>query len=240
MAGKSKTALVTGGGSGIGLAVARALVERDWNVAICGRDEDKLTRAIDDLSRAEAGIHHRLHASPADVSSQRDVQRWIEGACDRFGPPALLLNNAGVGASGAVDELDEPTWDRALAINLKGTFLCTREILPRMRAAGGGWIVNIASVAGKRGMPGSSAYCASKFGVVGFTEALAREQAGHGIRATAICPGYVDTPMVAGAPVPAEQMIRPEDVAATVLYLLELGPNVAVREIVLDRLGALG
>jgi ketoreductase len=236
---RNTTALVTGGTSGIGLAIGRALLECGWKVAICGRDEAKLSRARDELTRACPEIRDRLHGGTVDVSSADQVRSWVGEACDRLGAPALLVNNAGVGASGAVSELDESTWDRALDINLKGTFLCTREVLPRMRAGGGGWIVNIASVAGKKGMPRSSAYSASKFGVVGFTEALGREQAAHGIRATAICPGYVSTPMVAGAPVPASEMIRPEDVAATVLYLLELGPNVAVREIVLDRLGAL-
>lgn len=240
MGEESRTALVTGGGSGIGLAITRALVDRGWKVAICGRDEAKLSRAIDDLSRSRPHLRDRLHGSGADVSSQRDVRRWVEAACDRLGPPALLVNNAGIGASGTVPDLDGRTWDRALAINLTGTFLCTREVLPRMRSRGGGLIVNVASVAGKKGMPGSSAYSASKFGVVGFTESLAREQAEHGILATAICPGFVDTPMVAGAPVPASEMIQPEDVAATVLYLLELGPNATVREIVLDRVGALG
>jgi NAD(P)-dependent dehydrogenase (short-subunit alcohol dehydrogenase family) len=103
----------------------------------------------------------------------------------------------------------------------------------------GGWIINIASVAGKVGFAGSSAYCSSKFGLIGFTESLAREEAQNGIRATAICPGYVSTPMVADADVPAEKMILPEDIAATILYLLDLSPNVAILEIVMERTAAL-
>ena len=157
-------------------------------------------------------------------------------ACGHFGPPSILINNAGVGAWGEITELTEADWDRAHAINLKGAFLCTREALPPMRSRkDGGWIINIASVAGKVGFAGSSAYCSSKFGLIGFTESLAREEAQNGIRATAICPGYVDTPLVADADVPAEKMILPDDIAATVLYLLNLSPNVAIREIVMER-----
>lgn len=236
---ETRTALVTGGGSGIGLAISRTLLQRGWKVAICGRDGGKLRGAIEALARDDPEHRANVHASTADVSSSGDVKRWISDACARFGPPSLLVNNAGVGGWNEIPQLTEKDWDRVLDINLKGTFLCVREVLPLLRSRGGGWIVNIASVAGKKGMSGSSAYSASKFGVVGFTESLAREQAKHGIRATSICPGYVATPLVAGASVPEAEMIRPEDVAATVVFLLGLGPNVAVREIVLDRIGAL-
>jgi len=236
---ETRTALVTGGGSGIGQAIARALVDRGWKVSICGRDESRLRHAVENLSIGDSERRGRLHAVAADVSSIREVSRWVAEACDRLGSPALLVNNAGVGASGDIPDLAEQDWDLTIATNLKGVYLCTREVLPRMRSRGGGWIINIASVAGKKGMPGSSAYSASKFGVVGFTDSLAREQVKYGIRATAICPGFVATPMVEGARVPAAEMIQPEDVAATVLYLIGLGPNVVVREIVLDRRGAL-
>lgn len=229
-------ALVTGGSSGIGLAIVRALLGRGWKVALCGRDGNKLERATTDLAGNEPERAERLLASTADVSNAEDVRRWVSEACGRFGPPSILINNAGVGAWGEITELTEADWDRAHAINLKGAFLCTREALPPMRSRGdGGWIINIASVAGKVGFAGSSAYCSSKFGLIGFTESLAREEAQHGIRATAICPGYVDTPLVADADVSAEKMILPDDIAATVLYLLNLSPNVAIGEIVMER-----
>jgi 3-oxoacyl-[acyl-carrier protein] reductase len=108
-----------------------------------------------------------------------------------------------------------------------------------MRRRGGGWIINIASLAGKKGMPGASAYCASKFALVGFTETLAREEAKNNIRATAICPGYVATRMVEAVEVPASEMIHPHDIAATVLYLLDLSPKSVVREILIERIGAI-
>jgi NAD(P)-dependent dehydrogenase (short-subunit alcohol dehydrogenase family) len=236
---RRQVALVTGGSSGIGLAISRALLGRGWSVAICGRDGEKLERAAADL-RAEQGTDdERLVATRADVSSVEDVRAWVRGSSEALGDPDLLVNNAGVGARGAIAELDEESWDRAQAINAKGAFLCTREVLAPMRRRGGGWIINVASLAGKKGMPGSAAYSASKFALVGFTEALAREEAKNNIRATAICPGYVATPMVAGARAAPAEMAQPEDIAATVLYLLDLSPAAVIREIVIERLGVL-
>jgi 3-oxoacyl-[acyl-carrier protein] reductase len=235
---RPRSALVTGGGSGIGLAIAGALLERGWRVAICGRDAAKLDRAAAEL--AERGVAaDRLSAMSADVSAAAEVKRWVSAAGKRFGPPELLVNNAGIGFQGSIAEMDERQWDATLEVNLKGAMLCTRELLPSLRARGGGWVVNIASIAGKKGFANGSAYCASKFALIGFTECLQREEAAHGIRATAICPGFVATPMVADAEVPAERMIRPEDIAQTVLYLLSLGPTAVIREIVIERLGSL-
>jgi len=108
-----------------------------------------------------------------------------------------------------------------------------------MRARGSGYIVNISSVAGKKGMAGTAAYSASKFGMIGLSQSLQDEVKGQNIRVTAICPGYVATPLAEGAPVPAAEMIQPEDIAATVLYLLDLTPKVVIREMVIERIGAL-
>lgn len=230
MGPEGRSALVTGGSSGIGLAITRALLQEGWRVAICGRDPARLAEAAKGADASD-----RLLAAACDVSRADEVRNWVAAARDHFGPPALLVNNAGVGARAEIASLSEEQWDRALDINLKGAFLCTREVLPAMRSRGGGWIINISSVSGKKGFAGSSAYSASKFGLIGFTESLAREEAPHGIRATSICPGFVATPMVADAEVPAVEMIHPDEIARTVLYLLSLGPNVAIREIVLER-----
>lgn len=235
---EGRTAFVTGGGSGIGLAIARALVGRGFGVSLCGRDASKLERAARELSEAAGGQSGLVHWLAADVSVAADVARWIAQARERLGPPDLLVNNAGTGAFAPIVSLGEDDWERAMDVNLKGAFLCTREVLPLMRAGGGGYIVNIASLAGKKGMTGAAAYCASKFGLVGFTECLIAEEKANGIRATAICPGYVATPMVAGSGVDHSEMIQPEDIARTVLYLLDLSPKVIVREIVVERVGA--
>jgi 3-oxoacyl-[acyl-carrier protein] reductase len=235
MGAEAGTALITGGGSGIGLAITRALLDRGWRVAICGRDRDKLERAATQLTNQDSSFGERLLWNRVNVSRNQDVQLWVNEVCRRFGAPSLLVNNAGIGVDGRISALSEDEWDRVQDTNLKGAFLCTREVLPRMREHGTGMVINIASLAGKQGFAGSSAYCASKFGLVGFTESLVREEAAHGIRATSICPAFVATPMVAEAEVPAEEMIQPEDIARSVLFLLDLSPNVVIREIVVER-----
>lgn len=239
MGTRVRCALITGGGSGIGLSITRALLGRGWKVSICGRDSARLSHASSELARENSAWADSLFASSVDVSQTADVQRWISETCRRFGAPELLVNNAGIGARGEITSLSEEQWDRVLETNLKGAFLCTRETLPHMRRRGGGWIINIASLAGKKGMPGASAYCASKFALVGFTQALAREEAKNDIRTTAICPGYVATRMVEAVEVPVSEMIQPHDIAATVLYLLDLSPKSVIREIIIERIGAI-
>ena len=229
-------AFVTGGTSGIGLAVARALVERGSAVAICGRDPVKLGRAEAELA-ALAGDPDRVVATQADVSKAADVERWIREAAARFGPPSVLVLNAGIGHFEELVSTSEEAWDETLDVNLKGPFLVARAAIPLMREHGGGYVIAVSSLSGKQGMPRLSAYCASKFGLVGLTESLLREEAGHGIRATAICPGIVATSMPTESTVPREQLIQPEDIARTVLWLLDLSPQVVVREVVVERTG---
>lgn len=232
------TAFVTGASQGIGLAIARALLGRGWKVAICARRAEGVARAAGDLTGAFPAVSSRLHAAAADVSSESEAKRWIADATERLGPPEVLVNNAGIGVFGEIGKLTAEGWDRALAVNLRSAFFCTREVLPAMRARGSGYIVNISSVAGKKGMSGTAAYSASKFGMIGLSQSLQDEVKGQNIRVTAICPGYVDTALAKGAKVPASEMIQPEDIAATVLYLLDLTPKVVIREIVIERIGA--
>lgn len=233
------TAYITGASQGIGFAVARALLERDWKVAICARRADGVERAAKELAGGYSATAGRLFAAAADVSREEDVKNWIAGATSRLGAPDLLVNNAGIGVFGEIEKLTAEQWDRALAVNLRSAFLCAREVLPVMRARCSGIIVNISSLAGKKGMSGTAAYSASKFGLIGLSQSLQEEVKGSNIRVTALCPGYVATPLAAGASVPAEEMIQPEDIANTVLYLLDLTPKVIIREIVIERLGAL-
>jgi NAD(P)-dependent dehydrogenase (short-subunit alcohol dehydrogenase family) len=155
---------------------------------------------------------------------------------DYFGGLDVLVNNAGVGSWAPVERIDPVEWDRVQGINTRGAFLCSRAAWPLMRARGGGYIVNVSSIAGKEGFAEAAAYAASKHALGGLSESLREEGIPLAIKVTAICPGYVDTPMVAGASVPAEEMIRPEDIAATCLYLLSLSPAVSVPEIILRRM----
>jgi NAD(P)-dependent dehydrogenase (short-subunit alcohol dehydrogenase family) len=229
-----KTALVTGSSSGIGLAIAKALLGRGWAVALNGRDERKL-RQVDRGLRAAGG---RTVALPGDVSRPAEARDVVGAAVKELGGLDLLVNNAGIGRWASVGEMSLEEWEEVLAVDLTGVFLVTREALPSLRPRKG-YVINIASVAGKQGFAEASAYCAAKHGLMGFTEALLKEEVGSGVRVSALCPGYVATPMVLDtAGVPAGEMIQPEDVAATVLWLLDLSPNVVVREVVLERTGS--
>ncbi|HXC62096.1 MAG TPA: SDR family NAD(P)-dependent oxidoreductase [Nitrospiria bacterium] len=233
---KDQVAIVTGGSSGIGLAISRAFVREGMRVTIAARDKRRLNQAALQLKSRSAG-NDTVLAVQTDVSRATEVRQMVRQTLDRFGRLDVLVNNAGIGRLAPLDRLKEKEWDETLGINLKGVFLCTQAVLPGMKRRRGGYVVNISSVAGKEGFAGGGAYCASKFGVMALTETLIEEAKSYDIRATAICPGYVDTPMVAGVPVPAAEMIRPEDIAQTVLYLLHLSKNVIVREIVMTRTG---
>jgi 3-oxoacyl-[acyl-carrier protein] reductase len=230
---KDKTAIVTGGSRGIGYAVAEALAGRGMKLAICSRTESELRAAEKRL----AGRTDVL-AQAVDVSDERQVEAFVGAARERFGTPYILVNNAGVlGSYVLVEDIALKDFDKLLAINLRGTFLMARAVLAEMKKRRDGYIINVASILGKEGDNEVSAYSASKFGVVGFTESLIEEARSHNVRACSICPNYVDTPMSQGDPaVPYEEMLRPEDIAKTVLWLLDLSPVSVVKEVVLDHL----
>lgn len=224
-----KVALVTGGSSGIGLAAARAFVRHGMGVAVCARGADRLEKAAESLGEGALAV-------PADVSDADQVADLFARVADYFGHLDVLVNNAGVWAGGPVDHVEPEAWDRVQGVNVRGAFLCSRAAWPLLKRRGGGYILNIGSVAGKEGFAEGAPYSASKFALLGLSESLREEGIPFGIKVTAICPGYVATPMVEGAPVPPEEMIRPEDIAATCLYLLSLSPMVSVPEIVMRRM----
>ena len=228
-------ALITGGSRGIGLAIAEALAREGMRIAICARSADGLQKAESRLN----SIGHGALILQADVSDAAQVEQLVEQVNTKYQGIDLLVNNAGIGRWGTVEEFEEGDWDAVLDVNLKGVFLCSQAVFPPMRERGGGYIINIASYSGKQGMAGLGAYCASKFGVVGFTETLIREGKPHNIRATAICPGLVATEMTAGSSVPPDEMMRPDDIAKTVLYLLSLSDVTSVQEVVLRRQGSI-
>lgn len=224
-----KVALVTGGSSGIGLAVARAFAARGMGVAIAARGRER-------LEKAAASLGEGVLAVPTDVSDAAGVEALFGRVADSFGGLDVLVNNAGTAGWGPVEGIDPAEWDRVQGVNTRGAFLCSRAAWPLLKARGGGYVFNISSIAGKEGFGGAAAYATSKFALMGLSESLREEGIPLGIKVTAICPGYVDTPMVAGAGVPKEEMIRPEDIAATCLYLLALSPAVSVPEIVMRRM----
>jgi ketoreductase len=190
---QERTALVTGGTSGIGLAVAQSLAAAGHPVFVTARGADDVARTVADLS--EAG--HRADGIAADVRSGEDVSRLIETATARLGPIDILINNAGRSGGGPTARLSDEVWLDVLDTNLTGLFRVTREVL----AAGGlaerdwGRIVNVASTAGKQGVVLAAPYCASKAGVIGFTKSVGLELAKTGVTVNAVCPGFVETPM---------------------------------------------
>jgi meso-butanediol dehydrogenase/(S,S)-butanediol dehydrogenase/diacetyl reductase len=222
-------AVVTGGARGIGRAVAEAVVAAGGRVAVADVDAGAAARTAGELGAAAAGFG----ADVADVDSVRELRRAVR---ERLGPVHLLVNNAGVISVAPVLELDPAEWDRVMAVNARGTFLCSQAFGADMAAAGEGAIVNVASIAGRRGDPTLAHYSASKFAVVGFTQALAQELAGRGVTVNAVCPGTVPTEMmrelarrwddsVEGVAARSQALPRPQEpaeVAAAVLFLASM------------------
>lgn len=226
----SRSALVTGGSSGIGLAIARALGEDGYGLTLASRRAEKVEQAAAELGAL---------AVAADVSKEEDCERLVGAHEERFGGLDVLVNSAGIGIGGRVEELSTKHFDLQLDVNLRGLFLVTKLCLPMLKASRG-WIVNLASIAGTIPTPGLSAYGASKAAVIALTRTLNAELEGDGVRATAICPGFVDTPMAQWSGIPGDEMIRPEDCAEIVRALLRLSPHARVPQIVIERLDAGG
>jgi NAD(P)-dependent dehydrogenase (short-subunit alcohol dehydrogenase family) len=223
-----KAALIIGGSSGIGLSIARALKADGFELTLASRTRDKVETAA-----AELGAH----AVTADVADGADCARIVEEHRERYGRLDLLINSAGMGIAGNVDELSPKQIDLQLDVNLRGLVLVTAAALPLLRDARG-LVVNLASIAGTMGTPLLPIYGAAKAAVIQFTDTLNRGEQDHGVRATAISPGFVDTPMTDWNPVPKEEMIRPEDCAEIVLMLLKLSPYARIPHVVVERLGS--
>jgi len=192
-----KIACITGGGRGIGRAIAFAFAREGARVAVVARTASEVARVAEEISE-ECGVE-TMHAE-CDVSSVESVARAFAAVAEKCGRASdILVNNAGIAESAPLVKTDDELWHRHLAVNLTGTFYCTRAALPAMIERGWGRVINIASIAGKTGAPYIAAYSASKHGVLGLTRSLALEVATKGITVNAICPGYVDTEMTTRA-----------------------------------------
>jgi NAD(P)-dependent dehydrogenase (short-subunit alcohol dehydrogenase family) len=226
----ARSALVTGGSRGIGLAITRMLREEGFALTIASRTEASVEAASSDLD---------AYGVVADVSHEEDCERLVASHVERHGGLDVLVNSAGIGIGGNVEGLQTKYIDLQLGVNLRGLILVTRAAIPLLRASRG-LVVNLASIAGTMPTPGLSIYGASKAAVIAFTRSLNGELDADGVRVTALCPGFVDTDMAAWSGIPGEEMIQPEDCAEIVRSLLRLGPNARIPQIVIERVGSGG
>lgn len=221
------SALVTGGSSGIGLAIARMLRDEGYGLTLAARRRERLEAAREELDCAIV---------QADVSSEDDCTRMVAEHVERHGGLDVLVNSAGVGIAGLVGDTQTKHWDLQQSVNLRGAFLVTRAALPHLRATRG-HVINLASIAGTLPTPGLAAYGAAKAALIALTRSLDREEAAHGVRASALCPGFVDTPMAEWSGIPGDAMIQPQDCAEIVRALLRLSRHARVPVVVIERAG---
>jgi len=232
MNAKDKVAIVTGASSGIGLALAEHLVRKGAVVYGFARGVDNLQDASDKLGDA-------FHPLRCDVRDEEDVQSAVKTVISDADRVDILINNAGLGIFGKIDELSVQDWDAQMETNVRGTFLCSRAVISQMRSQNaesgfGGHIINIASIAGLLGNPNLSAYNASKFGVRGLSEALMKELRDDGIKVSCIYPGSVRTNFRgASGSGGADNPMTPDDIAGTVLHVIETSDNYLISEVVM-------
>ena len=211
-----RTAVITGGSKGIGLAIARAFAAAGVNVAIAGRDQAALAAARETLTAPGAGVL----ASTTDVRDYAAVEAFIAEAAATFGGIDVLVNNAGVGAFAPVGEMSVDDWHTVIDTNLTAVFYCTKAALPHLRKSGNAYIVNISSLAGKNWFAGGAAYCASKAGLNAFSEALMQDVRQHDIRVSYVMPGSVNTEFNFRGAVQADWKLTGDDIAQVVLDLV--------------------
>jgi NAD(P)-dependent dehydrogenase (short-subunit alcohol dehydrogenase family) len=224
------SALVTGGSRGIGLAIARILAEERFALTLAARNAERVEAAADELGAL---------AVTADVSKEEDCERLVAEHVERHGGLDVLVNSAGIGIGGNVETLTTKHIDLQLDVNVRGLVLVTRVAIPHLRTSRG-LVVNLSSIAGTGPTPGLSIYGASKAAVISFTRSLNEELDADGVRATALCPAFVDTDMAAWSGIPGEEMIQPEDCAEIVRLLLRLTPRARIPQVVIERVGSTG
>lgn len=232
-----RAAIVTGASSGIGYAIAEMLGAEGYGVTMAARRPEKLQGAADALSAKG----YEIQQVAGNLGDEGTIASVVKAHEERFGRCDVLVNNAGIGMGEVVDELSTKKIDIQLNTNLRSIFLFYREALPMLRRAGeehrNALVVNTSSISGIRGEGWLSVYSATKHGVVGFTQAMNKELGSAGIKNTALCPGFVDTPMTdfVKEHVPAETMIQPADIAGAVQYLLGTSPGCVIPEIRFER-----
>jgi len=225
-----QSALITGGSSGIGLAIARALRDDGYELTVASRRAEKIEPAAAELGAL---------GMAADVSDEDDCARLVAAHRERYGGLDVLVNSAGIGIAGKIEDQPAKHVDLQLGVNLRGLLVMTRLALPLLKESKG-HVINLASIAGTQPTPALAVYGATKAAVLAVTRSLNAELEADGVRCTALAPAFVDTPMASWSGIAPEKMIRPEDCAELVLAVLRLSPYARVPEIVVERMGAYG
>jgi NAD(P)-dependent dehydrogenase (short-subunit alcohol dehydrogenase family) len=223
------SALVTGGSSGIGLAIARMLRDEGYELTVASRTQEKVDAAAGELGAL---------AVAANMANEEDCVRVVAEHRERFGGLDVLVNSAGIGIAGTAESLQTKHIDLQLGVNLRGLLLVTREALPLLKASRG-WIVNLASIAGTEPTPGLLVYGATKAAVIAATRTMNAELDSDGVRAIALCPGFVDTPMAQWSGLEGGEMIQPEDCAEVVRMCLRLSSRARIPSVIVERVGAI-
>ena len=225
---KGKVALITGAGKGIGRSTAIELAKEGVNIGLIARTETDLKAVASELEAFDVQVAY----ATADVSSMEEVNAAVEHLHTKLGATDILINNAGIGKFGSFLELDPAEWKQIIDVNLMGVYYVTRAVLPQLIEKNGGDIINISSTAGQKGAPVTSAYSASKFGVLGLTQSLALEVRKHNIRVTALTPSTVATELAYkenltdGNP---DKVMQPEDLAEIMVAQLKLHPRIFIK-----------
>jgi NAD(P)-dependent dehydrogenase (short-subunit alcohol dehydrogenase family) len=225
----ARAALITGGSSGIGLAIGRMLRDEGFELTLVSRRAERVQAAAEELGAV---------AVAADVGKAEDCERLVAEHRERFGRIDMLVNSAGIGIAGRVEELQAKHFDLQVGVNLRGLFLVTQAAIPLLRESHG-LVVNLASIAGTLPTPGLATYGATKAAVISLTRSLNEELDADGVRAIAICPGFVDTPMAEWSGLAGDEMIQPEDCAEVVRMLLRLSPHARIPQVVIERAGSI-
>lgn len=224
---REHVALVTGGSRGIGRAIALRLARLGVSLAICGRDRNALDKTADEIK--EAGVS--VFSQTLDVTNSAEVPGFMKELEASLGTVSILVNNAGVGGFGLVQDKSDADWDRVLNTNLKSVFLMSRAVIPSMIQRRSGDIINISSLAGRNTFAGGALYCASKWGLHGLTGCMAEDLREHSIRVTLVCPGSVATEFSGRGPKDPNKTLSPEDVAHVVESILTQNANSFMSEI---------
>jgi 3-oxoacyl-[acyl-carrier protein] reductase len=218
---KGKIAIVTGAGRGIGRAIALSLARAGCRIALAARSEEQLITVRNEI-RSSGG---EAICVRTDLTQEDEIAALVEKTLNDWSTLDILVNNAGWGRKAPIVKATPEDWERTFAVNLRAPMLLTRLVLPTLIAKESGAVINIGSISGKSGEAGSSAYAASKFGLIGFTQSLYEEVREHGIKAAVILPGFVDTPLIPPTrQLDRSKMIRAEDIAETVLFVLRTSP----------------